>query len=286
MTTPEPILAEVLTRLCPGARLDAAWPLAGGVSAEVWALAFTPPEGPPERVVVRTLRSHAWKPGSAEAAAREHTLLRALHAHGLPVARPRLLHPPHTTVMDLVEGTLALPPDPGPALGALLAQVHRTPLSDLPPLEPREDPRPGLRAWLPPTPALEAALDAWRPTPGPPRLLHGDFWPGNVLWRDGAVAALLDWEDAAVGDPLSDLACARAELCVAAGPEAAERLTAAWLERLDLDPRGLAVWDLYVSTAALDSMDQWGLAPAALEARRAATRALWARALAAVQAGG
>lgn len=36
-------------------------------------------------------------------------------------------------------------------------------------------------------------------------LLHGDPNPGNFLLREGRVAAVLDWELAAIGDPRSDL---------------------------------------------------------------------------------
>ncbi len=38
-------------------------------------------------------------------------------------------------------------------------------------------------------------------------VVHGDFRPGNIVYAaDGTVAAVLDWELAAVGDPLTDLA--------------------------------------------------------------------------------
>ena len=40
----------------------------------------------------------------------------------------------------------------------------------------------------------------------PAALCHGDLGRPNVLTRAGEVAALLDWEDALVGDPLFDLA--------------------------------------------------------------------------------
>jgi aminoglycoside phosphotransferase (APT) family kinase protein len=35
-------------------------------------------------------------------------------------------------------------------------------------------------------------------------LLHGDYWPDNTLWRDGRLVCVIDWEDAALGDPLAD----------------------------------------------------------------------------------
>jgi aminoglycoside phosphotransferase (APT) family kinase protein len=43
-------------------------------------------------------------------------------------------------------------------------------------------------------------------------LLHGDYWPGNVLWHDGKIVAVIDWEDARLGDPLIDLAMSRLDL--------------------------------------------------------------------------
>lgn len=43
---------------------------------------------------------------------------------------------------------------------------------------------------------------------GPPAdmvVVHGDYKVGNFIWRDGRIAALLDWEGSTVGDPLQDL---------------------------------------------------------------------------------
>ncbi|MBI2863474.1 MAG: phosphotransferase family protein [Chloroflexi bacterium] len=36
-------------------------------------------------------------------------------------------------------------------------------------------------------------------------IVHGDFRLGNFIWRDNRIAAFLDWEMAALGDPLSDV---------------------------------------------------------------------------------
>jgi len=40
------------------------------------------------------------------------------------------------------------------------------------------------------------------------RLVHGGFGYGNVLVMDGAVTAVIDWQDARYGDPVFDLAAA------------------------------------------------------------------------------
>lgn len=36
-------------------------------------------------------------------------------------------------------------------------------------------------------------------------LVHGDFRLGNFIWRQGRIAAFLDWEMVTLGDPMSDL---------------------------------------------------------------------------------
>lgn len=59
-------------------------------------------------------------------------------------------------------------------------------------------------------PILQVAL-AWlaRNVPedrGPAVVLHGDAGPGNFLYRDNRVAALIDWELTHLGDPVEDLA--------------------------------------------------------------------------------
>ncbi|MGF1527984.1 MAG: phosphotransferase family protein [Candidatus Competibacterales bacterium] len=105
------------------------------------------------------------------------------------------------------------------ALGAELAKLHAAPWRRFP-LATALDlgPRPALariaqyRRWLDALdwgrPALEWAL-AWlahhAPPPGPRVLCHGDFRTGNYLVVDGRLSALLDWEFAAVGDPLEDI---------------------------------------------------------------------------------
>jgi hypothetical protein len=139
---------------------------------------------------------------------------------------------------------------------------------------------PELLEWNDHAPDLGRALEQRGRFCGPARLLHGDFWPGNLLWRNSLLVAVLDWEDAAIGDPLSDLACARAELACAAGEAVSRRFTDEYLQQTGLDASRLPVWDLYVSTAALMSMDQWGLPPDRLAARRGATQAFRDRAAA------
>jgi aminoglycoside phosphotransferase (APT) family kinase protein len=55
---------------------------------------------------------------------------------------------------------------------------------------------------------LAAWLEANRPDSGPATVVHGDYRLGNVVFAAGTaarLAAVLDWELAAIGDPLADV---------------------------------------------------------------------------------
>jgi aminoglycoside phosphotransferase (APT) family kinase protein len=91
-------------------------------------------------------------------------------------------------------------------------------------------------------------------------LLHGDFWPGNLLWKDGELAAIVDWEDAALGDPLSDLDNVRFEILWSHGVEAMEALTRHYLDAMPgVDSTQLPYWDLCATLTPAAKMHTWGL---------------------------
>lgn len=87
---------------------------------------------------------------------------------------------------------------------------------------------------------IRAALAGWPPADATaPQPLHGDYWPGNVLWRAGRLAAIIDWEDAALGDPLADLANCQFELLWAWGRGAMQQFTAEYLAAAPIDTAAL-----------------------------------------------
>jgi aminoglycoside phosphotransferase (APT) family kinase protein len=110
----------------------------------------------------------------------------------------------------------------------LLLSIHRAPLEtptaagtlrEILGHLPEKTPQGVLDRWDGPleaagvsTPTYHRFLGEWlrlrRPAPsGLQTVVHGDFRLGNVLWRpDGEVAAMMDWEETALGDPLYDLA--------------------------------------------------------------------------------
>jgi aminoglycoside phosphotransferase (APT) family kinase protein len=281
MTTADPY-AIVADRVAPGARVTRRAPLRGGVSASVEALELASPDGSSQRVVVRRPGAAEWKELETESpAATEFALLRALGAAGMAVPAPRWLDvssevlPWPFYVMDFVEGATAVDAAGLPAalrqMAEYLARLHALDRGgmQLPALPRRDDPMSGALTYLAAMPEAEAIVAALRgrgavanAVKNAPALLHGDYWPGNVIWKDGAIAAVIDWEDAAIGDPLADLAGARVELLWRHGEEAMDAFTSHYLAFAAPDVEHLPLWDLYVTSAGAAYVHLWGLDPA------------------------
>jgi len=88
-------------------------------------------------------------------------------------------------------------------------------------------------------------------------LLHGDYWPGNLLWNDSELAAVLDWEGAERGDPLSDVALSRLDICWAFGEAAMHTFTEQYRAQTELDWRNLARWDLCIALRPMSKLARW-----------------------------
>ena len=232
-----------------GGRLISVAPLDGGVSADSHLLTYDV-VGETRRAVVRGLNRLSYPGAPDETLPRLKRLLGSLHEAGLPVGRPLLLDDDGPTaddtqlgnslvvgqpsagsqagrlVVEYISGTTELPDISIalPALAELLARVHAVPAdavesAQLPaavdPAGEARDLLHRLRPDLDVTGIIEDPQPRPHPGAGAGGLVHGDFWPGNVLWQDGRVVGLIDWEDAGVGDPECDLGTARTELTLA-----------------------------------------------------------------------
>ena len=283
----EPFQA-IVERIASGGMLHGHRALVGGVSARVDAVEYRLPDATVQQFVVRRHGAADWKPLEPGVTANEYELLAALHAANVPVPEPLLLDlsgellPTPYLVMEMVAGTTAVEANwrdralvqMADFLLSLHSQTVAPGLARR--LPAREDPVVGALQYLPTTPALEPVREtvrAWRPAPFEAALLHGDFWPGNIIWHHQRIAAVIDWEDAAVGSALSDLAACRAELMVAWGEEAMETFTQRYLAGSNRDTADLDLWEVYVSSAALATMVDWGLPADVERARRIATEA-------------
>jgi aminoglycoside phosphotransferase (APT) family kinase protein len=217
-----------------------------------------------------------------DAAQHEYQLLERLSSQGLPVPQPLALDDskhilPHTYfILDYIPGQLDFAPSDLPRsvqqMAAALVKIHSIQphglqLDFLPALEGRLSAEIGIR------PAkinrslqedrVRAALETAWPNlrRNPAALLHGDYWPGNILWRAGKLVGVIDWEDACLGDPLADLAIARLDLLWIHGLEAMTEFTRYYQSNTDLDFSELPFWDLYAALRFIrlagHQLDQW-----------------------------
>jgi aminoglycoside phosphotransferase (APT) family kinase protein len=91
-------------------------------------------------------------------------------------------------------------------------------------------------------------------------LLHGDYWPGNVLFQGANLTAVIDWEEAAQGDPLFDLAVARLDSLWAFGVDTMNRFTTEYLSRSRVDGSELPWWDLVAALRPMSNLERWASA--------------------------
>jgi aminoglycoside phosphotransferase (APT) family kinase protein len=243
------------------------WPLKGGISAEMTALEVKDPDGRKQKLIVR-------RPGvgtfrrNPQAAANEFKLLQITRSFGLATQRAYYLDQssgifgaPYL-VIGYIEGQPEFAPvdldDFSRQCAVHLAKIHSVncatmDLSFLP--KQAEE----LTELIGNEPAnlsvsmeegrIRDTLEAAWPLSqqNAPVLRHGDFWPGNLLWRDKQLVAVIDWEDAQLGDPLTDLAISRLDMLCIFGRGAMDSFTQQYHTRMAIDLTDLPYWDLYAA---------------------------------------
>jgi aminoglycoside phosphotransferase (APT) family kinase protein len=137
----------------------------------------------------------SWAPGSAVVPWSPQGRTFLAHAGSGPIGQefPRVLADIHALDWRAVGLEFLGPPAPGAGFAATRVQALEAYLRRV-----RTEPEPlladglgWLRAHLPETDRIS--------------LVHGDYRTGNMLFDRGRVTAVLDWEFAALGDPLYDL---------------------------------------------------------------------------------
>ncbi len=276
---------QILQRIYPHSRLLRIWQPAGGVSAQVTALEIQHPNGETQRLIVRQ-HGPLDLQRNPHIAADEFRLLQILHRANIRVPKPVYLDlscesfPQPVIVMEFVEGSADFQPqrvdDALAQMATTLAAIHRisavqVDLSFLPKIGGNISSRPAQLDDSLREGEIRGAVETVGAPPqlNPLSLLHGDFWPGNLLWRDEQLVAVIDWEDAAVGDPLADLANARLEILWALGREAMHLFTQHYQATTALDFRPLSYWDLCAALRPASKLDDWGLAADVENAMRA-----------------
>ena len=272
------------------------WPLEGGVSAFVDALEIKHSNTEIQQFVIRRQKNNVLKQHADNIAATEFKLHKVLYNAGFPVPKVLLLDssksilPSPYFVMELIEGKSEIQNEAlknqsliDNNLDAVLAQMahflvrlHSFNIQehDLPCLPAGEDPVKGALTYIPNISewsALRSRLSLKKASRVNEVLLHGDFWPGNILWNNQKLAAVIDWEDSSIGNIAADLACSRLEIMSMYGEAAMHAFTENYLAESARNVLDLPLWEVYSGFAALASMADWGLDEDAEAARREST---------------
>ena len=245
------------------ARLVRVSALSGGMSAQMSVVEIQCVNGEHRRLVLRQCAG-ANRAEQNRAAKYETELLRLTREAGITSPASYMLSTDNEScngivIMECVDGEPNYdPPNRLTHAGILaeqLATIHRVDCVDsrlaflavrtLRSTEPQTGPFDEADASLQAR-KIRAALDNAKPLvqDNLSTLLHGDFWPGNVLWREQRLVAVVDWEDACFGDPLFDLSVTRLDLAWILGIDAMDAFTERYRSLMAIDYRNLPLWDL------------------------------------------
>ncbi|MFJ7469271.1 aminoglycoside phosphotransferase family protein [Peribacillus frigoritolerans] len=273
-------LEQLVQKFIQGSKLIRAWELKGGISAQVTGLEILQSSGQIVKMIVRQHGDNDLK-RNPNVAADKHRLLGILNAAGLPVPMPYYLEksceifPNPCILIEFVEGKSEFTPSNLNAhilqSAINLANIHRIdcadlPLSFLPKLENayidmlnNDD-----RVILDDTLNLNLIRDLLKssmplPSMNKEVILHGDYWPGNILWKDGKLVSIIDWEDSGLGDPLTDLANSQLEIFYHFGIQAMNDFTNQYKSMMpEVNFTNLPYWQL-LAALRLSTFPEWGL---------------------------
>jgi aminoglycoside phosphotransferase (APT) family kinase protein len=94
-----------------------------------------------------------------------------------------------------------------------------------------------------------------------PALLHIDYWSGNILWHENEISAVIDWEEAAYGDPACDVAYAMMNITLMGFPEAANEFLKVYKSELGREIKNLEFWKLAASVRPMTDAKDWKVNP-------------------------
>ena len=263
----------------PGSRLISILPVDGGYSNFTHLIDAVDPDGRPFKIVIRRYAVF----GSYERgqkARREFMALKFAHENGIPTPEPLYLDETGEVlgipgiVTSFVDGKIDLtPPNPeyrAKRIAEVLVKIHSLPCA-IPDgsyiLDAnaeaswflRDDKAPDYMKSHPlGFDVVKAARELFPSVKSvKPSLVHIDIWPGNILWKDDKISAMVDWEEAAYGDPAIDVGYCRMELSVAGYFSAADTLLETYESLIGKSLDNLLFWELAAIARPIFSPEIW-----------------------------
>ena len=243
--------------------------LSGGFSTDVFLLELTKSENISKLV----LRMEAGLP-SENSAKTEYKLLECLKETTIPSAVPVYLDSSGSHlgkpffISSYIEGTQNLGSKDDAffieTIANQLKNIHMVNTDNLPKLPLRVDPLEGLLDYLPKKDnwieireyIKELSFEKYNEDF---KLLHGDFWPGNLLWKSHNIVGVVDWDYAAIGDPLYDLAVSCLMFRYLYGRQDMESFKVAYIDQSEFDEKRFLLWSINIASSTLYFINEWRL---------------------------
>jgi len=91
-------------------------------------------------------------------------------------------------------------------------------------------------------------------------LVHVDYWPGNILWEENQITGVVDWEEAAYGDPAIDVAYCRMNMVLGGLAQAAEKFLRTYELEIGQPVVNLGFWELAAAARPMMDPEGWKIA--------------------------
>ena len=263
---------RVLDSFLPDLELINFEPLIGGASSEVFLI-----KAKQNKQKIKLVLRFEGRPPSKNKIKTEFKLLKALNDINIPSAKPlfidtscRILDKPFM-LQTFLEGSTNMPNEDNSELIIKmvdqLSRIHSTNLALLPDLPLQIDPLENMLTFLPDGEEwikLRNYLLSLQNTVFEEKrvFLHGDFWPGNILWSKDQIVGVVDWDYAAIGDPLSDLAVSSLEMRYEFGKDGMNKLYKAYSKILPIDNFRFSLWLINIALSTLHFINQWNISQA------------------------
>lgn len=86
---------------------------------------------------------------------------------------------------------------------------------------------------------------------------HTDFWPGNTMWSDGALVAVVDWESPSMGAREMDVAYCSIDIRYLGMDRVADHFIKSYLEASETDLPNLNHWEAVALCRPAPDIAQW-----------------------------
>ncbi len=251
-------LEQVRALAGPSATIDSVASLEGGQHSATWRVTTA---SPALTVVVREF------PVGDPAGECETKVLQALD--GLGGLAPMLLDCDlagrwsecQTTLISWLDGEADILPSDRNAwasrLGRTLAVLHALPRERLSALPSLFDDRGGSPELLD-GPLAAPIRSAWpQITAAPEVLTHGDYWSGNVVWRDGVLSGVVDWSGATRGPRGFDVGWCRLDLYLLFDERLADVFLGAYEDAIGHPVADMVLWDGWAVARSHRDVESW-----------------------------